>query len=205
MAIRFAVGRSADLPGPPLGRDDYLLPYVNPDHTAVEIGPGGGRWSRYLLGFGQLCTVDFHQELLDELQRNIGPRIYPRCATTGPTSQVSRMPASISCSRSRFVHLDIDVIEAYFRSMHRILKPSGCAVIQYSDKNKEAARKYGQGFSHTTPEIIRPLVVGCGHRILEEDITTVWHSSIVRFAPIPYPEETSNSQDEVCLKRLRRN
>ena len=95
-----------------------------------------------------------------------------------------------------FVHLDIDVIEAYFRSMHRILKPSGCAVIQYSDKNKEAARKYGQGFSDTTPEIIRPLVIGCGHRILEEDITTVWHSSIVRFAPIPYPEETSNSQDE---------
>ena len=128
----------------------------------------------------------------------IGPRIYPRC------EQRDRLPRYRGCQRRfrvlvrRLVHLDIDVIEAYFRSMHRILKPSGCAVIQYSDKNKEAARKYGQGFaSDTTPEIIRPLVVGCGHRILEEDITTVWHSSIVRFAPIPYPEETSNSQDEM--------
>ena len=35
-------------------RDHYLLPYVNPDHTAIEIGPGGGRWTRYLLGFGRL-------------------------------------------------------------------------------------------------------------------------------------------------------
>ena len=51
-------------------RDRFLLPYVNPDHSAVEIGPGGGRWTRYLLGFGHLCTVDYHQPLLDELQRN---------------------------------------------------------------------------------------------------------------------------------------
>src|SRR6266403_3354860 len=30
-------------------RDRYVLPYVSPEHTAVEIGPGGGRWTRYLL------------------------------------------------------------------------------------------------------------------------------------------------------------
>lgn len=35
-------------------RDHYLSPYVTPDHTAVEIGPGGGRWTQYLLGFGRL-------------------------------------------------------------------------------------------------------------------------------------------------------
>jgi hypothetical protein len=87
---------------PALGwvRDHYLLPYVNPDHSAVEIGPGGGRWTRYLLGFGQLCTVDYHQELLDELQRSYRAPHLSTLRNNGPTFQVSPMPASILCSRS---------------------------------------------------------------------------------------------------------
>jgi Methyltransferase domain len=48
-------------------RDQYILPYINFDHTAIEIGPGGGRWTRYLLSFRSLYVVDYHQELLDEL------------------------------------------------------------------------------------------------------------------------------------------
>jgi hypothetical protein len=51
-------------------RDHYLLPYVDPRHSAIEIGPGGGRWTRYMLGFGQLYGIDYHQELLDELARS---------------------------------------------------------------------------------------------------------------------------------------
>src|SRR5690349_14845769 len=53
-------------------RNRYVLPYVNAQHRAVEIGPGGGRWTRYLLGFATLFAVDYHQELLDELKRNFG-------------------------------------------------------------------------------------------------------------------------------------
>jgi len=51
-------------------RDKYVLPFVNSAQVAVEIGPGGGRWTRYLLGFKTLYAVDFHQELLDQLKRN---------------------------------------------------------------------------------------------------------------------------------------
>jgi hypothetical protein len=54
-------------------------------------------------------------------------------------------------------------------------------VIQYADKNKEAARQ-NTGFAETTPAIIRPLLSAAGYRILEEDTTTLWHSNIVRFA-----------------------
>ena len=41
-------------------RDRYVLPYVKPDRHALEIGPGGGRWTRYLLGFEKLYVVDYH-------------------------------------------------------------------------------------------------------------------------------------------------
>ena len=173
-------------------RDHYLLPYVNPDQSAVEIGPGGGRWTRYLLGFGHICAVDYHRPLLDELESNYrAPHLSTLHNNGTDFPGIDDASIDFVFSFGCFVHLDLPVIEAYFRSIHRILKPSGCAVIQYSDKNKEAARKYGRGFSDTTPEIIRPLLIDCGHRILEEDVTTIWHSSIVRFAPIALPEEAS--------------
>ena len=57
---------------PPLRhiRDEFLLPYISPEKTVVEIGPGGGRWTRYLLGAKKLYAVDAYSELLDELRRN---------------------------------------------------------------------------------------------------------------------------------------
>ena len=50
--------------------DRYVRPYVKSDHTALEIGPGGGRWTRYLLDFSKVYAIDYHLELLRELQRN---------------------------------------------------------------------------------------------------------------------------------------
>src|SRR5438067_13727692 len=54
---------------PPLGfiRDRYLLPYIKADQCAVAIGPGGGRWTRYLLAFKKLYVLEHSSELPDEL------------------------------------------------------------------------------------------------------------------------------------------
>src|ERR1700744_338119 len=59
---------------PPLNfiKERYVIPYVRADHVAVEIGPGGGRWTRYLCGFKTLYAIDYHDALLDELRRNFG-------------------------------------------------------------------------------------------------------------------------------------
>src|SRR3982074_882216 len=52
-------------------RDRYVLPYINAEQCAVEIGPGGGRWTRYMLGFRKLYVVDYYVDLLQELRKNI--------------------------------------------------------------------------------------------------------------------------------------
>jgi hypothetical protein len=39
-----------------------------------------------------------------------------------------------------------------------------------------------EGFSYNTPEIMRGLIEAANYRILEEDTTTLWHSSLVRFS-----------------------
>jgi hypothetical protein len=50
-------------------QDQFVLPYVHPEKMGLEIGPVGGRWTRYLMGFGRLFLVDCHQEMLDEVAR----------------------------------------------------------------------------------------------------------------------------------------
>ena len=163
-------------------RDRWVLPYVRDDHVAVEIGPGGGRWTRYLLGFKQLYAVDFYPELLAELKKGFAKPNVTLVQNTGadfpgvPAGQVDYV-FSFGC----FVHLDSPIIEAYLANITGILKPGANVVIQYSDTNKFMARELLPGFAENTPEKMRAMVAAAGFTILEEDLTTLWHSSLIRF------------------------
>jgi ubiquinone/menaquinone biosynthesis C-methylase UbiE len=164
-------------------RDRYVLPYVKPGHTAVEIGPGGGRWTRYLLGFGTVYAVDYHDELLRGLKKNFRrPNLVfvknNGCDFPGIAPQSVDYVFSFDC----FVHLDTDLIEQYLRSLKIIVKPKSNVVIHYSDKSKVMAQ-INNGFSENTPEKMRQMVLSAGFRVVEEDLTTMWHSSIIRFSP----------------------
>jgi hypothetical protein len=169
---------------PPLTfiRDRYVLPYVNARHSAVEIGPGGGRWTRYLLGFGTLYAVDYHQELLDELKRNFGRRPNLRFIRNEGTDFPGIDGQSIDYvfSFGTFVHLDFHLIEAYLAAMRPILRQGANVVLQYSDKRKIMAQ-INEGFADNSPERMHEALQRMGYRILEEDTTSLWHSSVIRF------------------------
>lgn len=162
-------------------KDRYLMPYVNAEHVAVEIGPGGGRWTRHLLGFKRIYAVDYHSELLDELRKNFRASNIELVQNNGTDFPgVPRGSVDYLFSFGVFVHLDKDIIEAYLENMQGILKPKANVVIQYSDKNKIMAQLL-DGFSDNTPEKMRAMVIRAGYKVLEEDLTTMWHSSVVRF------------------------
>lgn len=168
---------------PPLRfiRDRYVLPYVNAKHNAIEIGPGGGRWTRYLLGFGKIYVVDYHSELLKELRKNFDMRNIIFIKNNG-TDFPGIKEGSIDYlfSFGTFVHLDKHLIEAYLKNMKPIIEHGANIVIQYSDKTKIMAQ-LNKGFSDNTPEEMRRMVLNAGYKILEEDTTTLWHSSVIRF------------------------
>jgi SAM-dependent methyltransferase len=163
-------------------RDRWMLPYVRGDQVAVEIGPGGGRWTRYLLGFKRLYAVDYHSELLAELKKSVkNPNvIFVQNSGTDfpdvPSGEVDFV-FSFGC----FVHLDMPLIEGYLANIKGILKPGGNVVIHYSDMNKIMARELVPSFAENTPEQMQSMVVAAGFTILEEDLTTLWHSSLIRF------------------------
>jgi cyclopropane fatty-acyl-phospholipid synthase-like methyltransferase len=79
-----------------------------------------------------------------------------------------------------FVHFDIPIIESYLKNVRRLLKPGANAVIHYSDKTKIIARM-NASFSENTPDRMRALVAENGYTILEEDLTSMWDSSVIRF------------------------
>ena len=168
---------------PPLQfiRDRYVLPYVRPEHIGLEIGSGGGRWTRDLVPFKVLYVVDYHQPILDELRRNVrAPNlIYIKNNGTDFPGVPARSVHYVF-SFGTFVHLDVDIIEKYLANLHEILAPNANVVVQYSDKTKVMAQ-INQGFSEMTPERMRGLVTAAGYRVVEEDLTTLWHSSVVRF------------------------
>jgi SAM-dependent methyltransferase len=48
-------------PGPPYKVvDRYIRAYLSPAATVIEIGCGGGRWTRYLVGARKLIALDIN-------------------------------------------------------------------------------------------------------------------------------------------------
>jgi ubiquinone/menaquinone biosynthesis C-methylase UbiE len=168
---------------PPLRyvRDRFLRPYISTGSTVMEIGPGGGRWTRYMRKAKRIYAVDYNQELLDELRSR-----FPAANITFVKNNGDDFPGvpdgsvDFLFSFGTFVHLDLDVIDRYLGNMKRLFGSASNAVIQYADKTKPVARK-NKGFSENDPERMRALVLSHGYSVYEEDVKTLWNSAIVRF------------------------
>lgn len=168
---------------PPLAyiRDQFLKPYIRSDSIVVEIGPGGGRWTRYMLQAHALYAVDLHQELLDELRATFDVPHMNYVKNNGTDFPgIAEPTVDFIFSFGTFVHLDLEVIDAYLKNMRPLLKTGSNVVVQYSDKTKPMGRN-NPAFSDNDPQTMRKLINAHGYEIREEDLATLWHSSVVRF------------------------
>ncbi|MGB0103104.1 MAG: class I SAM-dependent methyltransferase [Candidatus Sulfotelmatobacter sp.] len=158
-----------------------MLPRVSNEQVAVEIGAGGGRWTKYLLEFRELYIVDYHAELLREVRKKFDRPNMKFIRNNGcDFPGIPKASVDFVFSFGCFVHLDASLIKEYLGNFKDILKPGGSALVHYSDKTKLMAR-VNPGFSDNTPTLMRQMVSDAGFRIVEEDLTTLWHSSIIRF------------------------
>lgn len=166
-----------------LFRQRFLSPFLNSSHHAVEIGPGGGRWTQYLLDFERVYAVDYYEPLLQELRANVtAPNLTPIKNNGADFPGIPEQSIDFVLSFGTFVHLEMGIIEDYLTNIAKILKPGGNVVIQYSDTNKPAARKQlDKGFADNDPERMRALVERHGYRIIGEDLESFGHSSIIHF------------------------
>ena len=163
---------------------DYVVPYVQPGSVCLEIGPGGGRWTQFLVGARELILVDLNPEFFDYLRRAL-PRGRPAhallpdaAASSSPACRRADSTVDFVFSFGTFVHIEPDGIDAYLGELHRALRPGGIATLQYADKTKPRGRDNAD-FSDMNPARMEALAAARGFRIRAHDTTLLLHSSVV--------------------------
>lgn len=174
--------------GPPQERpalqaviDRYITPFIHADTVVLEIGPGGGRWTQFLVGARELVLVDLNPEFFDYLRERFPAerarlRFY---ATRGAELDgIDDRSIDFVFSFGALVHVDPADIEAYLGHLHRVMKPGARAALQYADKTKPAARD-NDSFSHMDAPTMEAFARRADFAIEVHDTTLITHSNIV--------------------------
>ena len=118
--------------------DEFLAPAIRSDMNVLEIAPGHGRWSEQILYFCKnLILVDLNQSCIDVCKKKFSSWKSVEYIVTDGKSLPGILDSSVDFvwSYDSFVHMESDVILAYFREIQRVLKPSGRAVIHHAGRN----------------------------------------------------------------------
>ena len=165
-------------------RARYLEPYVTPETVALEIGAGGGRWTRYLLRAREVIVVDLNGEFFRYIESRFPEeagklRFYE---TSGyELGGVEDESVDFVFSFGTFVHIDPEGIDAYLSEIWRVLRPGGIATIHYADRTKKffAGRPSDfAGFSDMNAEKMEGFAAGHGFEVREHDRTSLNHSNV---------------------------
>jgi len=177
---RFSVGRV--IPGN-LSHvvKNYIEPYVTPQSVVVEIGPGGGRWTKYLLAAKEIILVELNPEFFPYLQERFKENLskFRFYNTSGcELDGIDTDSVDFIFTFGTFVHIDPDDIHSYLGHIKRVLKPNAIAVIHYSDMTKKRAQKMQGGFSDMDPSKMEAFSFQYGFRFIDHNTRLLNHSSI---------------------------
>ncbi len=162
--------------------EKYLLPYVDKNQTALEIGSGGGRWTHYLSEFGKCIASDINPKMISLLKNRFKDNNNMEYVLSNGTDYPGVAPKSVDFVFSYGVFVHIDPLEIFYilKNIKPLLKPGAKLAIQFSDQNTEAAQK-NEGFSRNNPDLMRAMVEYNGFKIIREH--NFAHSSLFVFLP----------------------
>ena len=162
----------------------YLEPHVTPDATVMEIGPGGGRWTQFLIGARDVILVELNAQFFPYLRRRFRKqrrklRFYE---TSGfELNGIEDGSVDFAFSFGTFVHIEAEGIDEYLGEITRVLRSGGTTTIQYADRTKpfiQTVPDFG-GFSDMDAPKMEGLIAAHGLEIVEHDRTLLDHSNVV--------------------------
>ena len=173
--------------------DSWLLPFVGPGQTILEIGPGGGRWTQYLLNARALHCVDINEVMLDYIIERFGhpAHLHPYQSAGSDLPALEPGAVDFVFSFGTFVHLEATEITAYLNNLRPLLHAGSNVILQYADKTKPKAAQ-NIHFSDNNALKMELLLQQQGYRVVRHDTALLDHSNIVhvRLAPEPAPPRT---------------
>lgn len=112
-----------------------IYPFL-PADTILEIAPGFGRWTQFLLKQSQhLIGVDLSQACITACRERFADQSQASFYVNNGTSlaMISNQSVDFVFSYDSLVHAEADVIQAYLHELKRILKSDGIAWIHHSN------------------------------------------------------------------------
>lgn len=122
--------------------DRLIRPHFGGD--ALEIAPGHGRWSGYLIPGFEFCTlVELSPKCLDFCRQKFAMHRNVDYFLTSGTALPRYCTGQIDFvwSYDSFVHMAPPVVRAYFLEIVRVLRPGGRAMIHHADIANPASHK----------------------------------------------------------------
>lgn len=116
-----------------------LLPRIRnfvPAKRIVEIAPGFGRWSQFLIGLSDdYVGIDLSSRCVEACSQRFRDAPNARFVTNDGISLPTVTDKSVDFifSFDSLVHVEMDVLAAYLREIERTLAPDGAAFIHHSN------------------------------------------------------------------------
>lgn len=104
--------------------------------VVVDVAAGFGRNSAKLLPYaGQLIVTDINQKCIDACRQRFRGQPHVRFIKNDGRSlkEIAAESVTLVYSFDAMVHFDSDIVRAYLREFHRILKPGGRCFIHHSN------------------------------------------------------------------------
>ncbi len=115
--------------------EEFLTPYLGPDVDAVEIGPGQGRWSEFIVRNSRtVALVDLSANCIDACRQRFAdadPSKVSFYVNDGAPFPMGDSSVDLVWSFGTFVHIEIGEIDHYLGEIRRVLRPGGTFVIHH--------------------------------------------------------------------------
>ena len=164
-------------------KEKFILPFVNENKSVLEIGPGGGRWTKYLLNCNKLYCLDLNPQSLDYVKNRFSSQnnITYILNKGNDFPNIPKSSIDFICSFGTFVHFDIGVIVDYLCNIINILSNNSDVVIQYSEKKKKEGLK-NKSYGSNTSEVMNKMVTDLGFLVHTDEIELRPDCNLIHFS-----------------------
>ncbi|SOE80822.1 Methyltransferase domain-containing protein [Caballeronia arationis] len=154
-----------------------LYPRVSaflPTQSVLEIAPGFGRWTRFLLAACERYQgVDLSQECVDACIKRFESAVHARFLRNDGTSLDAIPDGSIDFifSFDSLVHASGDVLDAYIPQIIAKLSPRGAAFIHHSnwlDAGKGLSNDHGRAVDVSHEAVLDKINASGGRMLIQE-------------------------------------